>query len=382
MLFFIKFGFPLLLITDFGSMIFQNELLLNISRALRSGILLLFIIENIKYINIVKRFYFFRYLAFFALVLFFFTFTDRNIVEGFWMYFKFLFWVLGINVLFVYAYKGLFHFDNYLKVVKVVALIAFFFTVYYYFAGFIEDDYNIAAYLTLSFYPIILYSSKLFTKNKLFIIICMLSVFITIKRGAVIAFTLATLLYYLGGLYHQFSVKKIFLGINILGLFVFSAIYLIEQQEDRLENRLTAEQFDLSNETAGSGRVGLYTALYEAWYNSDNLILGFGNQADSYRKSGKRSHAHSDVFGFLYNFGLLGILLILLLYRKIILFHLKIKLSEKSNSFIVIVFFVILFLVNVYSGLFYITETIYLFSVLPYVQIEAMKAKSINITRS
>lgn len=373
LIFLIKFCFPLLLITDYTSIILSNELLLNISRFLRSFILLLFIIENFRLRSIIKKFYFYKFFLFFAFVLFLYVFTDRNIAEGFWMYFRFLFWVLGINVLFAYAYKGIFQFQDFIKVIKVVALTAFIFTVYYFVSGYIKDDYNVAAYLVLSLYPIILYSSKSFTKNRLIIILCMLSIFVTVKRGAVIAFSIATLFYYLGGLAATFSVKKLFGGLVLISLFAFSALYVIEQQEDRLDDRLSAEQFDVNNDRAGSGRVGMYSKIYESWYNSDDLIFGFGNQADSYRKRGKRTHAHSDIFGFLYNFGLIGITLIVLLYRKIILFYFKIKRRDKSNAFIVLAFFAILFLVNLYSGLFYITETIYLFSLLPYLQIKAMK---------
>ena len=370
---FIKYGFPILLITDLSSNILSSSMLLNISRTLRLLILVLFINENIKHFNIIRKFYFFKVFTFFAFVLFLYIFSDRDIVEGLWMYLKLLFWVLGINVLFAYAYLGIFNFKDFLKVIKTVSVIAFIFTLYFYLSGFIKDDYNVAAYLVLSFYPIILYSSNSFEKNRIFLLLCMISVFITIKRGAVIAFSLGTILYYIGGLYTSFSMKKLFFGITVLFIFVFTAFYFVEQQTDRLDNRLSAEQFDISDKRAGSGRVGAYTSLFEAWYNADDLIFGFGNQADSYRTKGRRTHAHSDIFGFLYNFGLIGIGLILLIYRKIILFHFKYRRVKNANKFMVLVALTTLMLVNTYSGLFYITETIYLFSLFPYLQIEGMR---------
>lgn len=370
----IKFGFPLLLITDFSSNIFGSGTILNISRGIRLFILILFVIENIRYYSIVKKFYFFKVFSFFALVLFIYVFTDRDLQEGFWMYLKLLFWVLGVNVLFAYAYQGIFNFKDFLKVAKIVSIIAFMFTLYFYFSGFIKEDYNVAAYLVLSFYPIILFSSESFIKNRIFVLLCMISIFITIKRGAVIAFSLGTVLYYIGGLYSSFSIKKLFFGIFLLSIFMFSAFYFVEQQADRLDDRLSAEQFDVNNNSAGSGRVGAYTSLYDAWYNSDNLIFGFGNQEDSHRHGGtRRTHAHSDIFGFLYNFGILGILLIVLMYRKIILFHLQYRKIKGVNRFMVLVALSTLVLVNTYSGLFYITETIYLFALFPYLQIEGMK---------
>ena len=167
----IKLGFPLLLITDFTSNILGSGAILNVSRGLRLFILILFVIENVKYYKVIRKFYFFKVFSIFASVLFIYILTDRNIVEGFWMFLKLLFWVLGLNVLFAYAYLGVFRFNDFLKVIKTVAVIAFLFTLYFYFSGFIEDDYNVAAYLVLSFYPVMLYSSKAFSKNKIFFFI-------------------------------------------------------------------------------------------------------------------------------------------------------------------------------------------------------------------
>jgi hypothetical protein len=368
----IKYGFPILLLTDYGSIILDNPSILNLSRILRSFMLVLFLIENIRFYHIIKHFYFFRYLSFFAFVLLIYVFTDRNLQEGFWMYLRFLYWVLGINVLYAYAYTELFVFNDYFKVIKRVVLIAFLITIYYFSSGFIADDYNVAAYLVVSLYPIVLFASKSFSKEKIFILVCMISVFITIKRGAVIAFSLSTILYFLGDLIEQFSIKKMMLGITMLSVFALTVFYAVSEQEDRLDDRLSADQFDLNNSKAGSGRVGMYTSIYNSWYDTEYFIFGHGNQEDSYRNLGRRTHAHSDIFGFMYNFGLVGLLLILFLYVKVIMFFIEIKSNHQYNRYSVLAFLCVLFLVNLYSGLFYITETIYLFSFLPYLQIEVM----------
>jgi hypothetical protein len=122
--------------------------------------------------------------------------------------------------------------------------------------------------------------------------------------------------------------------------------------------------------------IYLYTSIYNSWYNTEYFIFGHGNQGDSYRTQGRRTHAHSDIFGFMYNFGTFGLVLLAILYIKVIRFFFAVKINQQNNRYSVLAFLAVLFLVNLYSGLFYITETIYLFSFLPYMQIDSMTTSS------
>ena len=110
--------------------------------------------------------------------------------------------------------------------------------------------------------------------------------------------------------------------------------------------RFESDQFDIYNPKSGSGRVGLYTGLFLAWTNSDNFIFGHGNRQVYLTFTDGNTYAHSDLFGFLYNFGLLGVSLILFLYFKLI--RLKVKFNDGDHHIIFSVF-VILFLINLYS---------------------------------
>ena len=97
-------------------------------------------------------------------------------------------------------------------------------------------------------------------------------------------------------------------------------------------------------------------------------------------KSTKGTYAHSDIFGFLYNFGLLGISLILLLYFKLIRFFYRIKKKNKQNANLILSLLAVLFLINLYSGMFIgSTNPIYLFSVLAYLNTTNETKKSTNI---
>lgn len=369
LVFLLRWGFPVLVITDLSSQLYSSSLILNISRAIRMLILILFIIENVRHLIIILKFKFFKFFILFNIILFAYVFTDRNFMEGFWLYSKILFWTMGLNVLFAYDYLGIFNLKDFIEVSKKVVLVAFVFTILFFTSGFIKDDYNIAAYLVLFIYPIILFSSKGYKYNKFYILISVLSILITLKRGAVLALVLGSIIYYLGSLRYSFNIKRLFAGIFLSVFLIFSGYFIYKLQEDTIADRFSQEQFDVNNDKAGSGRVGMYKQLYFAWANSDNRFFGFGNQADTYRRANKRIHAHSDILGFLYNHGYVGVGLILMLYIKIFLFHRYYKKINKQLSYIIPTIFVILFLVNLYSGLLRSTDALYIFGLIPYLQL-------------
>lgn len=371
LLFLIKWGLPFLVVSDFGSALIANALLLNISRGLRMIILLLFIIENIKNIKIIQKFYFAKFLFIFALIQFLYIFTDPIFMEGVWQFSKVLFWILGLNVLFVYGYKNKLTLEDFEKVTKRVTILAFLFTGVYYATGLLDTDYNVAAYLGVFLYPVLLFTSDNYKRNRLYIILITITVMVTIKRGAMLAFLATNIVFYFWSLYNQFKIKKLMLGLTILAVITLIGFYLITKQEDRIEDRFSTEQIDINNPKAGSGRVGLYTSLFTEWKHSNNVFFGFGNQADSHRwGSWRRTHAHSDIFGFMYNFGLVGIFLIFIFYIKIIKFYRRFKSYDYQNSPIIIAVLFAMILVNIYSGMFRIQEVLFLFSVFPYFQLQ------------
>jgi hypothetical protein len=371
LIFLIKWGFPFLLATDLSSELLENEIILDISRGLRILILFLFIIENIRYFNFLKKFNFFRYFFFFNLILFIYLGTDEVFLDGFWMYSKTLFWTLGINVLFIYDQKRIFIEDDFLKVIKKVILIAFTFTAIFLFNGSMESDYNVASYLVLFMYPILLYNTNGYKKNMIYVFLSALAILITLKRGAILAFILGNVIYYLGLISNSFSVRKVLSGLVLLLFLLFTTIYFINNQSSQNSERFSSEQFDLNNSKAGSGRVGMYTSLYEGWLNSDKILFGNGFRADYLRQESNNTFAHSDVFGFLYNFGLLGITLILILYVKLIKFYNKFKKYDRSNANIILSLLIILILINIYSGMFIgSTNPIYFFGLISYLQLK------------
>lgn len=340
--------------------------------------LILMFIETVKYIHIAKKFKFFTYFFWFALILFLYLLTDADIFIGFWIYLKNLFWILGLYVLFIYQYLGIFTLNDYHNTIKRVAIVAFSMTMMFIVTGYIDEEYNIAAYLSLYLYPTILLFSDNYRKNLFYLAIIAFSVVVTFKRGALLGFALVNIIYFLGVLRNEFSFKLLTKGVFIVAFFAFVGLYVFETRESALDDRFSEEQFDPENKRAGSGRVGMYTQLYEDWLYSDNHIFGFGNQEDSRRKSYKRTLAHSDVFGFLYNYGLVGIGLLLVMYFKIMKFRSYVRSFDKNNAVLISSIFIILIIVNVFSELYKSTDALYLFALFPYFQFKYSKTQTIN----
>ena len=287
------------------------------------------------------------------------------------MYSKTLFWTLGINVLFIYDQKRIFTEHDFLKVIKKVILIAFIFTAIFLFNGSMETEYNVASYLVLFMYPILLYNTNGYKKNMIYVLLSALAILITLKRGAILAFILGNFIYYLGLITNDFSVRKILSGLFLLLFLLFTTTYFINNLNSQDTERFSSEQFDLNNSKAGSGRVGMYTSLYEGWLNSDKILFGNGFRADYLRQESNNTFAHSDVFGFLYNFGLLGITLILILYVKLIKFYKTFKKYDRYNANIILSLLFILILINTYSGMFLgSTNPIYFFGLISYLQLK------------
>jgi len=373
LIFLIKWGFPLLLLTDLSSELVKSESILNISRTLRIIILVFFIIENLRYFPLIKKFYFFWYFFLFNLILFIYLFTDEVFLDGFWMYSKTLFWTLGLNVLYLYNQKNIFNANDFLKVIKKVIFISFFFTLLFYLSGSLESEYNVAAYLVLFMYPFLLLTTNGYKKNMIYVLLSALSILITLKRGAILAFTVANIIYYLSILFNNFSIKKSFNGIILLCFIVLFPLYIINNnQSSQNQDRFKSDQFDVKNDSAGSGRIGMYTSLYNGWFTSDNIFIGRGNRQDFLRfKTTRGTYAHSDIFGFLHNFGLLGISLILILYFKLIRFYNRYKKKNNQDANVILSLLAILILINLYSGMLIgSTNPIYFFSILAYLKIK------------
>jgi hypothetical protein len=363
-------GFPVLMFTDLGSDIFSSDVLLNLGRILRTIILIFFVFYSVFHSKEVFQFKLTPYIYIFLIIQFLYLFTDRDFLEGFWIFSKMLFWGLGCMILYLQIKYEYITYEEFTNMLHINVIIAAIFSVIFFLTPSLTD-YNLAAYTVLFMFPLLLYNSNGFRNNTVILIIASIAIIISLKRGALIAFSLSNLIYFIYSVRYLPSVRTVFVGLIFFMSIIGLGIYMLQNNENVDKDRFSEDQFDVNNEKAGSGRVGLYTRLYESWRSSDieTQIYGFGNQEDSWRNLGRRTHAHSDIFGFLYNHGYIGIFMIFILYFSIFRFlsNFRQNLSKSQISSIFITL-VILVLVNLYSGLLRSQDAIYLFAIFPIFQ--------------
>ena len=359
------FIFPLLMFTDLTSGLLGSNAILNIGRGLRLGLLLLFVVDFVRYWPVIRHYFLVSWAITYLFILFAYAWTDRDVQEAMWQFSKTVFWVLGAACLFAYQKIGLVSIESYFRLIRRVVLIAFGFTILYQLSGRIEDDYNVAAYTVTFTVPILFYMSNGFSRHTAYILLAFLAVLLTFKRGAMLALTIATISYFILYARINFSFSKAIklATLVMLCLAVTASAFLVSEKND-MADRFSSSQFDLQNEAAGSGRVGLYGRLYRDWAEADAItqLVGHGNQEDSRRVSWRRTHAHSDVFGYLYNYGVVGVSLIASLYLFILYRILYLQSRCRHQAAVAVSAFIILVGVNFYSGMFRATDAIFLVS--------------------
>jgi len=221
------------------------------------------------------------------------------------------------------------------------------------------------SYILLSFLPMIFVNRNLKTR-RILIIITVFGVFLSLKRGAMVA-----LLFCMLGAY--FFDKKIIQKKDVIHKFknffviVFSVLILFSLYSKFSD--LFIERFDdfsSDEESIGSGRGNIYTSIWEDWFQSDSFTTYFlGNGYNSVqvltkRITGSALMAHSDTFNFIHSYGLLGIGLLLLftIYQLKIIRKLFIIKSELVIPYYML--FIIFFFKSIYSGNFESPNFVYL----------------------
>lgn len=129
------------------------------------------------------------------------------------------------------------------------------------------------------------------------------------KRGALITFGLGAFIYFLFALVDSPKSKRLQNIVVSLIIFIIALYFIYDfvQSNEFLMRRMEGIS------SGGSGRDRIYSTLYYAWLQSDNLInyiFGFGFVA-TITHSGTGHLAHNDWLELLVNFGLVGIILYL-----------------------------------------------------------------------
>jgi|GEM_PF-6699064 hypothetical protein len=363
---FIKYASILTIITDWLSDIYETEFYLNISRGIRMLLLFWFLIGVVRNFNVIKS-YFLTYYFIIAFIFFsLYIQTDPNPMEGLWHLSKILYWFTGTMYFYYLLIKNKITYEYLFSWIKILIIIAFIFTNYYLYIGKLYEEYNANAYLMVFLFPLFVFNIENIGKQKLLLFLLLYSVVITLKRGALLSISLTLFIAILAYLINTKRVSVLnrvyyFLLIIISASIIY--MYMMSNYAERIEERFSEEQLDFYEDKAGSGRSGMYRRLYEEWSDSKGYtyFFGYGNQADSYRIPGRRTHAHSEFFGWIYNYGLMGLLLYILQYVFLIFFFIKNYKFFKGYKYLYFIFFTIVAIVNFVSGFYRDTYTFYLF---------------------
>jgi hypothetical protein len=190
-------------------------------------------------------------------------------------------------------------------------------------------------------------------KSKIWYIVftlVLLSILYSIKRGAIISLIVSIIFYYLNEFFLTKNSKPIIRLFFISVLLGLISYFAYMQNQDVFEQRFA--------DKSGSGRDKLYEKIFNGWAESNNLsVYFFGKGVNSvqkftktFRRGARGIYAHSDWMQLLYDFGILGIILILYLYRYIVILIKKGNLLKSPYSSILSMSFGILFCVNIFSG--------------------------------
>lgn len=303
---------------------------------------------NYQLKNKLKNFYFKKPLLLMLAVISVYTFFSGDIVKNTYSNSKMVLWVLGAFYFFILLKEKAIKLKEFKFYIFFTVVVMSILNIYLKIITTELTGINGYSYVIVWCLPIIF----LFERNlKWYFVfgISILSVFYSIKRGAIVAIVLSTLGYYISTIYLTRRAKDVRnLIFGIIALFIAGYFAFINNLDFYIK------RFE---DTSGSGRDELYFKIYNTWLSSDfvNILFGFGtNQTQVLTKSFSRQsrgiYAHSDWFQFLYDFGILGVFLILFLHIYILkLIRIGFK-NKNSLTPVLVMTYIILFLVNIFSG--------------------------------
>lgn len=260
----------------------------------------------------VNGFKFKRVLSFFIVLNFIYSLFSENIQTNLYLTIRILYWVQGTLVFYYLYLRGNFNTADLGRMMIATLLIGSSFTIGLMLNS--QEYQNANAYLLLWCLPLMFTFRQTLT-TKLSILLGIIAIILTIKRGAILALVLSLLVFFLASVrISRTTISKM----RIIGVATFTAGFIgivFSHIWDRLLLRL--------QDTSGSGRDALYQGLVNKYMTGElhEVIFGFGvNSVQQFSKelfnSATGVAAHSDWFQYMFDFGLFGILFMLLLHYQ------------------------------------------------------------------
>ncbi len=190
---------------------------------------------------------------------------------------------------------------------------------------------NNASFSILLFLPFIACIGNEKFKTIAFVLV-FLMILISLKRGSFVAFFVAVLAYNIS---HSLisGGKRGVIYVVIAGMIFFcGAQYYIENIDNRFVSTIV-ERFNNISEDKGSGRLDIYEEVWDEIQNSSilNLILGHGwTQVETTTRGGVS--AHNDFLEVLYDFGIVGFLIYILLLVRLIKYAIMLNRNKIATA--------------------------------------------------
>ena len=305
-----------------------------------------------------------------ALGLLFFTYAlyEDNLASGLYYSSKTIFWIVG--TFFVYRMLLMEKLTQNLIKQIIYIIICIFSIMIFHFMFNLSKRFtqNIAIYVLLWCVPFLMIIKNTIY-NKVMIVLAFITVFLSFKRGAIVALTLSTcaylILYFWVNKSFRVGTKTIFLFMSLL-LILSMALTIVYEVRPEFFKRRVADLSDVR--TIGSGRGTFYPLIYNNYFDSfhsspKNFYFGFGSRSvqeiigEHY--GGEGTYAHSDWIQILYDYGLLGILVFASIHLSILSLIFRGIKEEFVHVPALLMNYVIFFLLNIYSGMIFFPNSIY-----------------------
>jgi O-antigen ligase len=178
------------------------------------------------------------------------------------------------------------------------------------------ESQNNGAYTLLYFLPFVLCIRKGYLRIGGMVIVLAALLF-SLKRGGLLAFALAVLVYWLVYTFSysgkRFSFWHFVVSVLVVGGLVYFYVYF-----DQMTGYLLSARFQSILDDGGSGRLAIYPVVWEQIKESSFINIIFGHGWDAVRmQCGMDRSAHNDFLEILYDFGIIVFILYILFYIKL-----------------------------------------------------------------
>lgn len=305
---------------------------------------------------------------FLGLLFFSYALAEENMGSGVYYSLRILFWIAGM--FFVYRMLLLNILTQRMLMFLIYSIVITFsvFVPIFYFSSSSNFSQNINIYTLLWCAPFLMVFKRTFY-NKVLIALTFFIIFLSFKRGAMLALVFSFIVYLFCYLFNNRSVKTTFKVVFFL-LFIllfssFSLAVIYHTRPDYFNKRTTDITGD--SRSFGSGRSTFYPWLLKKYFSSFNsapvkFYFGYGSRAvEKYMGTvyGHSLYAHSDWLQILYSYGLLGFFLFLWIHIQFIKVIRRGLIERHIHTPSLAMAYSIFFLRNIYSGVLYFPPTIY-----------------------